>query len=252
MRLRFLLTVTMLTILSSCEWLGFNTKNKQPDLSVAHTDTQVRGSGVIARKWCPITGPSEIIINGPGQLDIVPDETISLSVEADDNILPLLNTEFDYDSTVLRIFPKPNVNLQPSQTIKYRLTINADVNRLRDLHLIHGMNAIKIDGSYVQSVAPVFSIILENASSAVFDKIIGDKVNISLKTASSATIDSLVATKLATVELQHASSLTISSGDVTKGLLTASHASRFVAPFLDRAFWQVDLSSAAQAQFKDE
>jgi hypothetical protein len=81
----------------------------------------VRGSGSIATERRDVSGFTEVRVNGMGDVTLEQTGTDSLSVEADDNLLPLLETTVR--DGVLRLGTKDNVNIQPSRAIRYHVTV---------------------------------------------------------------------------------------------------------------------------------
>jgi hypothetical protein len=81
----------------------------------------VRGSGNITTERRDVSGFTEIRVNGMGDVTLEQTGTDSLSVETDDNLLPLLETTVR--DGVLRLGTKDNVNVHPSRAIRYLVTV---------------------------------------------------------------------------------------------------------------------------------
>ena len=81
----------------------------------------VRGSGVMATETRPVSGFSAVTVSGSGDVRIEHTGKESLTVEAEDNLLPLLETYVDGDTLVLRV--RPNTSISPTRTIRYRVTV---------------------------------------------------------------------------------------------------------------------------------
>jgi hypothetical protein len=81
----------------------------------------VRGSGSIATERRDVSGFTEVRVNGMGDVTLQQSGTDSLSVEADDNLLPLLETTVR--DGVLRLGTKDNVNVHPSRGVRYHVTV---------------------------------------------------------------------------------------------------------------------------------
>ena len=62
-----------------------------------------------------------VSLEGSGEVYIEQGQTESLTIEADDNILPLLETKVEEMN--LSWTTKPNLNIDPSQAIVYRITV---------------------------------------------------------------------------------------------------------------------------------
>jgi Putative auto-transporter adhesin, head GIN domain len=79
------------------------------------------GSGNSGTESRPVSGFSNVELAGSGELVIEQTGTESLTIEADDNLLPLLTSEVSGDTLLLGV--KPNTTLRPRQPITYRLTV---------------------------------------------------------------------------------------------------------------------------------
>jgi Putative auto-transporter adhesin, head GIN domain len=81
----------------------------------------VRGSGVMATQTRDVSGFSEISLSGSGEVLVEQTGRESLTIEAEDNLLPLLETYVDGDTLVLRT--RPDTSISPTRTIRYRITV---------------------------------------------------------------------------------------------------------------------------------
>ena len=79
------------------------------------------GSGNPGTETRPVSGFSNVELAGSGELIIEQTGTESLTIEADDNLLPLLTSEVSGDTLHLGV--RPNTTLRPRQPITYRLTV---------------------------------------------------------------------------------------------------------------------------------
>ena len=79
------------------------------------------GSGNTGTETRPVSGFSNVELAGAGELIIEQTGTESLTIEADDNLLPLLTSEVSGDTLHLGV--RPNTTLRPRQSIIYRLTV---------------------------------------------------------------------------------------------------------------------------------
>jgi hypothetical protein len=84
----------------------------------------VRGSGNVVSEPRSVNGFSAVTLNGVGKLIIEQTGTESLTVTADDNIVPLLTSEVRDGVLVLDV--KPNTCITQAQELTYRVTV-ADV-----------------------------------------------------------------------------------------------------------------------------
>lgn len=80
----------------------------------------IRGSGKQLKEDRQVRSFNEIEAAGLGLVILSQGEKNSLTVESDDNILPYLTSEVSGNKLVIK--PKPNVNLQPTGSIKYYVT----------------------------------------------------------------------------------------------------------------------------------
>jgi hypothetical protein len=136
------------------------------------------GSGNIVSKSIAVSGFDRITLEGSGDVYVEQGRTESLSVEADDNILPLLDEQVRGNELVLRI--KPGYDVTPSQSITYHITI-------KDL------SGITTAGSGDFFVGPVESdtlaISIPGSGDVRIESLTGDKLSIDLDGSGSATLD---------------------------------------------------------------
>jgi hypothetical protein len=87
----------------------------------------IRGSGNIITKDYDVSGFNGVTLAGFGDVYITQGETEELSVETDDNLFDQLDIQVRGDELILSM--KPNVNLDPSKSIIYHLTVK-DLNNI--------------------------------------------------------------------------------------------------------------------------
>jgi Putative auto-transporter adhesin, head GIN domain len=80
-----------------------------------------RGSGQLTTESRPVSGFTKVELSGTGELAIEKTGTESLSISAEDNILPLLTSEVGGDT--LTLGTKPNTSIVPTKPITYSLTV---------------------------------------------------------------------------------------------------------------------------------
>jgi hypothetical protein len=90
-------------------------------LSIAGPAETVEGSGTLASETRAVSGFTEIVLAGQGEIDIVFGDSEAMSIEAEDNLLPYLTTTVS--GSRLTIGTKPNINLQPTRLIRYHVTL---------------------------------------------------------------------------------------------------------------------------------
>ena len=82
--------------------------------------TRVRGSGVVKTESRDVNGFSEIALSAIGEVHVERSDKDSLTVEAEDNVLPLLETTVKDGK--LTLSPKNNSSISPTKPIVYRIT----------------------------------------------------------------------------------------------------------------------------------
>ena len=80
-----------------------------------------RGSGQLATESRAVSGFSKIDLSGGGELAIQKTGTESLSISAEDNLLPRLTSEVSNDTLILGT--KPNTTILPQQPITYTVNV---------------------------------------------------------------------------------------------------------------------------------
>jgi hypothetical protein len=135
------------------------------NITEAMNAERIRGSGKIVSEPRNVRGFSEVSLRGSGELTISQGNTESLTVEADDNILPKIDTVVEGDK--LSIGVERGVSISPSRTIRYTLTvrdlsnvelsgsgtIRAGAVRSDDFQIkLSGSGEIRIDGLSASSV----------------------------------------------------------------------------------------------------
>jgi len=81
----------------------------------------IKGSGTIIKTDRPVSGFNKVSISGSGHLFISQGNSESLEIMCDDNIAPYIRTIVK--NGVLEISPKKNITLNPSQPIRYSLSL---------------------------------------------------------------------------------------------------------------------------------
>ena len=81
----------------------------------------VKGSGVVAEEQREASGFTEVHISGVGEVTIERAAAPSLAVEAEDNILPLLDTTVR--DGVLHLGTRPSTSISPTKPIRYRIAV---------------------------------------------------------------------------------------------------------------------------------
>lgn len=82
----------------------------------------VKGSGNVVTETRQVRQFDQVGLSGSGHMSIMQGDHESLTIEADDNLLPLIKS--DLAGSLLKIGPE-NVNLRPTRTIQYRLQLKS-------------------------------------------------------------------------------------------------------------------------------
>ena len=105
----------------------------------------VSGSGQVATETRQVSGFTKVDLSGTGEVTIEKGGTESLTVEADDNVLPLLTSKVS-DAT-LKLDKKPGTTLRTRNPIRYRVT----VKELTGLE-VSGSGSINAQGMTLQTL----------------------------------------------------------------------------------------------------
>jgi len=81
----------------------------------------IRGSGEVVSESRDVSNFVRVDLQGIGNLEIVQGDEESLMITADDNLMQYITTEVVGDT--LEIGMKPNLSLDPSRTIEYKLVL---------------------------------------------------------------------------------------------------------------------------------
>lgn len=88
--------------------------------SATSSSNQTVGSGFVVTESRSVSGFTSLSVSGVGEVILESTGTESLTVTAEDNILPMLQSEVQ--NGVLTLGPRPNSNLSPTRGIDYRVT----------------------------------------------------------------------------------------------------------------------------------
>jgi len=143
----------------------------------------VRGSGNIKTQTVDVSDFNSVSLENSGDVYIEQGSTESVTVEADDNILPLLETKVIGKELVLTT--KPNTSIDPSRKIVYRITT-------KDL------SGISLKGSGDFYVSPIESdsmdISVDGSGNIKIDDLATGKLSIRLNGSGNIGIDKVTAT----------------------------------------------------------
>jgi hypothetical protein len=145
----------------------------------------VRGSGNIETQTVDVSNFNRITLENSGDVYVEQGQTESVTVEADDNILPLLETKVR--GKELFLTTQPNQNIDPSRKIVYRITV-------KDL------SGISLDGSGNFFVGPIQSgsmdLSVNGSGDIKIDDLSTGKLSVDLNGSGNIGVDKLKATAL--------------------------------------------------------
>jgi hypothetical protein len=125
----------------------------------------VRGSGKLKTETRAVNEFTQLNISGMGQLVFKQEATPTLTIEADDNLLPYIISEVQNDTLILRT--KPDVQLRPKQSIKYIVSAP-------EIHAIHSAGGVQVE--IPEMAVPSFNLTyagsIEFKGTLVTDKLI--------------------------------------------------------------------------------
>jgi hypothetical protein len=175
----------------------------------------VRGSGVVASEPREAADFSEVWLSGSGDVVVEQTGTESVTVEAEDNILPLL--EARVRDGRLTLGTKSNVNLQPTRPIRYHVTVKA-------------LTALGVSGSgkfRVEGVdTPHLSAEISGSGSATLS---GKADDVRLSVSGSGDYDAArLASKTATVEISGSGSAIVNATDHVEANVSGSGSVRYL------------------------
>jgi len=109
-RIQFVLLPLLALVLSGCQII-------EAELNAE----RIRGSGVLKQEKRDVSGFTEVKLKNMGQLTIQQGDRESLTIEAEDNILPKIVTEVEGGALVIRT--ERGVSLSPTATVRYTLMV---------------------------------------------------------------------------------------------------------------------------------
>ncbi|MEX2587871.1 MAG: DUF2807 domain-containing protein [Actinomycetota bacterium] len=166
---QFIATAVATLLLTACS-VTFTTGDSggrdDPTPTPAPTPTDpggtVMGSGVVVTEDREVAGFDSVVLKGIGELYIEFTGEESLSIEAEDNILPVLISEVSGNELVLG--PRPGTGISTTEPIIYRLTVS-------------GLSAVSVSGSATVDARGIVSDRLTASSSGSSDMRITGRVD---------------------------------------------------------------------------
>lgn len=112
---KVLLVIVVLALsLTACSVNGFN---------IGVNNGSIDGSGKVVTEARDVANFDHVDLQGIGNLEIVQGNEESLTISADENLLPYITT--DVVNGTLEIGMKPNISFNPSRTIEYKLVMKS-------------------------------------------------------------------------------------------------------------------------------
>jgi hypothetical protein len=145
-----------------------------------------RGSGNLTSESRQISSITGVELDTSGDLTLTQGDSESLTIEAEDNLLPLLTSEVV--NGTLKLSTKPNTSISATKPIKYTLTV-------KNIAALIANGSGSITSSDLVS-ANGFEIALSGSGSLNLSSLKSDKVSVSLNGSGSADIDMLNAQSL--------------------------------------------------------
>lgn len=158
-------------------------------INIPNSTTTLKGSGKVITENRSVSNFKNITISGMGDMLITQGETESLTIEAEDNIVALIKTEVK-DDTLTIGFTQNNINLRPTQPIKYTLAVKA-LDNLR----ISGAGNINIPALKTEK----FVLKISGAGNVKLDKLEATDLTMILSGAGNASVSGQVTSQ--TIEL---------------------------------------------------
>jgi hypothetical protein len=205
-------------------------------MSACGNSGPVRGSGVMKTESPSVSGFSSINLTGVGKLIIEQSGTESLTIDAVDNILPLLDNTVTNNQLVLG--KKADANFEATKDIVYRVTVKE-------------LGQVMVSGSGSATAASItsemFNIELGGAGSINIDNLqVASQTVIKLGGTGTITIGALQSQNLS-ANIAGAGSIKIAGGAVPNQLVSISGAGNYDAEALVSDAIQMNLSGAGNA-----
>jgi hypothetical protein len=127
----------------------------------------VRGSGEVITVKRQVSDFDSVDLSGIGHLSIEVGDEESLLVEVEDNLIQYIETEVN--NGTLEISIKGNVNIQPTEAVKYYLTV-------RDLEAISVSGAGNVETPWLEAAR--FSVHISGAGGVDMDGLDADELDV--------------------------------------------------------------------------
>ncbi len=158
-------------------------------IDIPSSSNPITGSGKVITENRNVSNFKNITFSGMGEMLITQGETESLTLEAEDNIVALIKTEVK-DDTLTIGFTQNNINLRPTQPIKYMLSVKA-LDNLR----ISGAGSVNIPALKTDK----FALKISGAGNVKLDKLEATDLTMIVTGAGNASVSGQVTSQ--TIEL---------------------------------------------------
>jgi uncharacterized protein with GYD domain len=200
--------------------------------------TTVRGSGNVVEETRAMSGLTSVELATIGTLHIQVGDSESLRVEAEDNLMPYLETEVRGGR--LSIENREGVNLQSTRPIHYYLTVTA-------LDTIAISSSGDVEAPDLQ--ADRFSVAIHSSGNLEMGNLQASTLTVNITSSGNVTMGTLNADTLE-VDISSSGNLRIAGGEVGRQTITISSSGEYTAQDLQSAEADVRLSSSGSATIR--
>ena len=193
----------------------------------------VRGSGNVVEENREVSDFNKVHLSGIGNLKIELGDKEHLRIEAEDNLLPHIETEVRGNSLIIEI--ENRINLDPTRPINYYLTVT-------------DLDAISISGSGTAEAprlkAEQFSVGLSGSASVLIHGVDSDSIKLDISGSGSIEIGRLDTESLE-ADISGSGDVSINGGKADRQEIGISGSGKYNAKNLESAEANVDLSGSA-------
>lgn len=179
-----------------------------------------KGNGNVSEETRDISGFSEITFSGIGELTVTLGDEPALSIEAEENLLPYIETYTRGNTLVIEI--EDGINIQPTEPVRFAIT------------------AVSLESVEVSGVGDVNLPDLE-----------ADRFDISISGVGDVEISSLTAERL-TADMSGLGDLTIRDGEVDSQQVEISGGGKYTASNMQSAEAKITISGVGTATLRVE
>lgn len=201
---------------------------------------RVRGSGDLEKETRPVSGIDGVELGTIGTLTIVIGDEERLTIEAEDNLLPYIETEVRRG--MLRIDTESGISLRPRKRIRYHLTVKS----LEEIAISSSGDVVAPDLE-----AKNFRITISSSGDLEMGILSCRKLDIDVSSSGDVFIEELNATTLS-VSISSSGDVEIDDGRVDKQEITISSSGDFLARHLNSETAEVRISSSGDAHVRVE